>query len=66
MKKLSIILIALIAFAQTARAQFASDSGTQYDPYIINNETHWNNFCYALQQNSTWSQFSGKYYKFRC
>ena len=58
MKKLSIILIAFIAFAQTAWAQFGGGSGTQYDPYLINTATHWNNFCDCLN-NTSWNHFSG-------
>ena len=41
---------------------FGSGNGTSNSPYIINNENGWNFMCDALQ-NTTFSGFSGKYFR---
>lgn len=60
MKKLSLILLALIAFAQTTWAQW-NGSGTEADPYQISSTANWNTL--ADKVNNHDQTYSGKFFK---
>ena len=42
---------------------FGGGNGTQNNPYLIGSTDSWNYFCDALQDNTTFNRFSGKYVK---
>ena len=54
-KSLLLLLLALVAFGQTAWAQNLSGSGTSTDPYLINSEANWNTFAQSVTNGTTYS-----------
>ena len=56
-----LLLFALIAFGQTAWAQFSGGTGTANDPYQISTEADWSTLCDNVNNNS--STYSGKFFK---
>ena len=55
-----LLIFALIAFGQTAWAQFSGGTGTEADPYLISSADDWN----TLSDNvSNGTHYTGKYFK---
>ena len=63
LQKSLLILLALLAFGQTAWAQqqFSGGSGTEASPYLIASDTDWNKLAYNI--NNFCENYSGKYFQ---
>ena len=48
------LLLALLAFGQTAWAQGLSGTGTSTDPYLINDSIDWNWFAQSVTDGTTY------------
>jgi len=55
-----LLIFALVAFGQTAWAQFSGGDGSQGNPYLITSASDWNTLASNVQNGNS---YSGKYFK---
>ena len=58
--KLFLMLLALVAFGQTAWAQYSGGTGTEADPYLISSKADWNTLSTQVKNGNL---YTGKFFK---